>query len=182
MGDIYRDLNAGDGDTVAAQGEYILVRSTTAKFHLLIDGQKFSMEAGDKIMVAGGFEEFRIENDVAGAAITLELTVGYGDLTRRTVAGSVTLAKPAGLSDAADVLLTAGGPADLVSAANSAREEIIISNLAANAAVVRIGTSNAAAARGVELSPGQTVVLTTQAAIYAYCAAAQSVSVTEVTT
>jgi hypothetical protein len=55
-----------------------------------------------------------------------------------------------------------------VVAADSSRKSVTISNLSSNVQIMRIGDSNAGAARGVELSPGQSVTLETESAVYAY--------------
>ena len=66
--------------------------------------------------------------------------------------------------------------------AKSARREAIITNLAANVQTMRIADSNAAAARGIPLAPGQTLILTTTAAIHGYkpVAGNESVAVIEI--
>lgn len=80
-----------------------------------------------------------------------------------------------------DVPLAAGATT-LIKAAG-ARKKILISNLSANAQIIRIGDSLAGAARGIELSPGMTAELETSGAVYGYNpgAVAQSVGIMELT-
>ena len=97
-----------------------------------------------------------------------------------TIAGG-NLNKPATVLTTADVSLLATATTQ-IRPINTVRHEIIISNLAGNTQTFRIGESAAAAARGIPLAPGQTIILTTTAAIPGHNpgAGAESVSVLEI--
>lgn len=176
MGDIYAKVPAHGGINVAAKGEFIYCRTTTAAFHVLIEGQDFEFGEGDKLRIAGGFDGFRLENST-GSDITAELIVGNGDYSRRAMP-SINFAKPQTLATVADVSLAAGATTQ-IAAANSSRREIHITNLPGNTQTIRIGDVNAGAARGTPVMPGDTYILTTTAAVYGYNpgAGAESVAV-----
>jgi hypothetical protein len=80
----------------------------------------------------------------------------------------------------ADVALAAAATT-LILAANADRKEAIISNLLANASTMRIGDAGAAAANGIPLAPGETIVLTTSGEIRGFNPGAiQSVAVSDI--
>lgn len=93
----------------------------------------------------------------------------------------VEITKSDSLSTAADVSLGAGATSQVI-AANAGRRELLVTNLAANVETLRVGDSNAGAARGLEVAPGQTITMHTTAAVHAYNpgGSAQSVGVLEV--
>jgi len=70
------------------------------------------------------------------------------------------------LATVADNSIAAGAQEQLV-AADATRREVIISNLD-TAATFRVGDVNAGVARGIPLAPGQTLILETTSAVYAY--------------
>ena len=85
---------------------------------------------------------------------------------------------PTVLASVSDVLLGAGAATLIVAAdAVNKEREVIVKNLFANAAIIRVGDAASGAARGHELNPGESITLNTMGAVYAFCAAAQSVSV-----
>ncbi|MGF1609738.1 MAG: hypothetical protein ACFCUQ_10105 [Kiloniellales bacterium] len=122
-----------------------------------------------------------INTTVADIDIEVAFARGRVDDSRLSLSGSVNVATAANLADVADVALAAG-VATQIAAANAVRKELVVSNLAGNAGVMRIGTSNVGAARGIELSPGQSVVLSTSAEVYGYSVPGESVGVLEVVT
>lgn len=77
-----------------------------------------------------------------------------------------------------DVPLTAA-TATVISAANAARKELMIKNASSNATSVRIGSATVDVNKGLELEPGESIVLTTTAAVWGYSVPGQSVSLTE---
>jgi len=83
----------------------------------------------------------------------------------------VTLTKATVLDTAADVVLVAAAAAAIVLPANANRREAIVCSLAANTQTIRIGDANTGAARGAEISPGQSITLETTEAIYGYTGA-----------
>lgn len=118
----------------------------------------------------------------AGKTITLAYMVEQQDNIQienpADAFSSVSLTKNDTFDSLADVSLLAGANTQIL-AADTTRVEAIITNLTANTQKFRIGDAGAAAANGVELSPGQTIVLTTTAAIHGWNpgAGAESVSV-----
>lgn len=78
------------------------------------------------------------------------------DLTKATVLDSV-----------ADVTLAATATTQILPA-NAARRSAIIGNLISNVQVLRIGDAAAAAGRGQELAPGESITIETTEAIYGY--------------
>ncbi len=101
-----------------------------------------------------------------------------------TISGNVTNTPviPAVLTSNVDVVIGAGLTV-LVAAANIARTEILVSNFATNTQKMRIGGATTALALGVELAPGGSISLNTQAAVYAFNpgAGAENLGVVEIT-
>lgn len=81
-------------------------------------------------------------------------------------AGTVYTISPTTLTTTADVTLGAAAT-NQIAAANANRREIILTNLD-GAVTLRVGDSNAAAARGTPLPPGGNIILEVTAAIYGY--------------
>lgn len=107
----------------------------------------------------------------SGATITLLVAVEGDQLiaieNAAETLSSVNLVKASSADSVADVSITATSTV-LVAAAASTRHELLITNLAANTQTMRIGDSGAGATNGIPLAPGQTLILSTSAAIYAY--------------
>jgi len=80
---------------------------------------------------------------------------------------AVTLAKATDLQTIADVTLGAAATTQIL-AANALRRVVFISNLIGNTQTFRIGDNNAAAARGVPLAPGETIIVSGTDTIYGY--------------
>jgi len=83
----------------------------------------------------------------------------------------VTLTKATVLDTIADVTLIAAAAAAVVLPALATRRDAIICSLAANTQTIRIGDAATGAARGAELSPGESITLETTEAIYGYTGA-----------
>lgn len=113
-------------------------------------------------------------------AIVSTVPIHYDRLTGSV---AVTSTPPATLDSLADDSI-ATGATELIAAADSDRHTLIVSNLAANTATFRIGDSGAAAANGIPLAPGETLVLDTSAAVYAYnpAAGAESLAIMAIKT
>ena len=84
---------------------------------------------------------------------------------------SVTLSKATVLGTIADVTVVAGAAAAQVVPTNADAVSVGICSLQANTQNIRIGDTNTGAARGIEIAPGETIVLDTTAPIFAYTAA-----------
>ncbi len=136
---------------------------------------------GMRCAVPSEFVDISVRNDT-GATSSVVLVIGSGMVDDSQLSGTITMDKSTAISSAADVSINAATKS-IVAAANSARREIMITSLSTNAAAFRVGDTNAASNRGIELLPGSTITLTTSAAVYAYNShtAAQSLAVLEVT-
>jgi len=178
--DVSQVLSANGSFTVAKPGHFIFVKSVTGAIKIELDGKTFEMQKGDEARPVKPFASFRI-TDMSGAANTVTLIVGTGEFKRLELTGEVSLVNT-GLDSLADVSLVAAATTQ-ISAANANRREIIIKNLSTNTQIFRIGDSGAGLANGHELLPGETITITTQAAVHGYNpgAGAESVTVVEVT-
>ncbi|MFH1931046.1 MAG: hypothetical protein ABIN18_05595 [Pseudomonadota bacterium] len=108
----------------------------------------------------------------AGETITLffavEAEVNNIEIVNPSIGfNNINVTKATVLDTVADVALAAAATTQIL-AANAARRQALITNLAANASTFRIGDAAAAAARGVELAPGETIGLETTEAIFGY--------------
>lgn len=118
----------------------------------------------------------------AGETITIffarEQEVRNIEIVNPSIAfNNINITKATVLDTVADVALGAAATTQIL-AANADRRKAIITNLAANVSIFRIGDAAAAAARGVELAPGETLEIETTEAIYGYNpGVAQSVGV-----
>ena len=164
--------NARSEAEIAMTGSFIWVREATDNATEIT--VKFNSQAGPGIvfqkgMVISGPEFSKIYLTHAAQA-NKSITLVYGiqptiSLENPAIAlASVTVSAPVASANnfksIADVTLI-GLATTLILAANLNRIEAIITNLAANAQTMRIGDAGAAAAEGIELAPGQTLILTT---------------------
>lgn len=120
-------------------------------------------QAGETITIF-----FAVEAEISNIEV-VNPSIGFNNInvTKATVLDTV-----------ADVALGAAATTQIL-AANADRRVALVTNLAANVSIFRIGDAAAAAARGVELAPGETVSLETTEAIHGYNPGAiQSVGVT----
>lgn len=168
-------------------GNFIRVRQSDQTFTILLDDDvELKAEQNDVFQLTDDdeFKSLAVIND-SGANLTFQLEIGYGEVKTNNVSISGTLKAAlqghSTLSSAADDSIAATST-ELVLASNTNRKEALITNLSSNAGNIRVGDSNAGASRGVEVSPGQTVTLSTTAAIYVYNegTSAQSVGLLEV--
>lgn len=131
-----------------------------------------SVQAGETLTFFYGVEKF--------GNINVENAAQAG--TTSTLASATTnlLTKPTVFTSTADLSI-AGLTAAVLLAANAARREAIFSNLAANASPFRVGDAAVGAAEGIELGPGQTLILNTTAEVRGFntAAGAQSITIAE---
>ncbi len=163
---------------VNAVGDFVRVQSSTGALVIELDsGDVVPITVGQKLRLPERFDRLIIRNTGA-SSVTAELLIGFGDFDDRQVTGSVQVAPSGSLAAVADVSLAAGS-ATLILAADSNRDEAVISNPASNSQTMRIGGASAGASAGIPLPPGATLILSTTAAIYGYNpgAAAESVAV-----
>lgn len=177
-------LQAGVPQTVELNGDFWRVDTLSAGTAITItfdDQHSFVAKAGWQ-----GRRPFRRVTVSSPVVQDVELYLGRGDLDADTA--TVTISSATFTPDVlntienlADVSILAGA-SDLVSAGAGTKRETIIKNPSSNTASFRVGGSTVAAGAGVELEPGETIVLTGNMAIYAYNlhSGAQSLSVTEV--
>lgn len=164
-------------------GRYVACNASVGSFQIAVDDSEFSeMDVLTMGETEGGevFERI-ILRDTSGAPNEISITVGMGNFrdNRTAIPDGVPLQGSATNPTTADKALTAVTATEII-AANSSRREVIISNLSTNGAVMRIGDANVAAARGAELSPGQSIILSTKAAVYGYSVPGESVGIMEV--
>lgn len=127
----------------------------------------------------------RIAQRLTSLIALLPAALGQGTMAQslRVVIASdqsaLPISKSATIDDLADVTLNNGSETSLVGSDNTRREAIIVASVT-NTVAIRIGkTGQVGAARGAALLPGQSIVLSTTAAIYGYAgAASQIVSIT----
>jgi len=172
---IKRRITANTGQNIHAVGRFIWLKSATGQVLVKSDrGETAVLTAGDFVRMDKSFTEFFV-TDESGAQNDVTFNISeQGEAGLYTTA--VNLQVPGSLIDIADKLLTAA-TATLVLAANANRNEAIITGDAGNANSTRIGSSAVAANRGTPLAPGQTIILDTTAAIYAFNAAAEYLNV-----
>lgn len=179
MSDIKRKILAGTSQNVAAAFDFLMVKTTTGPLFVDIGGKIIQMAEGDWWKLEAKVGGFVVSNQ-SGVDVDCVFIAIEGEYQRAAVVGSVVVVKAATLTSTADVALGAGAQT-LIKASSTNRREIIIKNLSGNASSIRIGENAAAAARGHELMPGESITLTTAAAVYAWNpGAGQSVSVLEV--
>lgn len=134
-------------------------------------GEAKGIESGFNLKKKDGFSGV----DMTSATVqTVKVWIGYDSESDYAPSQEVAIPSPESFESIADV--TVGSGTEIL-AANSNRKEAIIAALSSNALVVRIGDSGVAVGNGLELSPGQSVVLTTQAAIYGQSSGSQKVCV-----
>ena len=180
--EITRTIPANDHSDFGAQGDFIYLHTANLPLKVNVNGSVLTMRQGDKRRIEGGYPHFSVDNE-NGAAVTCTFVVGKGDYNRQAVTGSVSVETPTSIETTADVSMVATATTE-VKGVNTARSEIMITNLKANTQTMRVGDINAGAARGQPLEPGQTLTLNTTAAVHAYNpgASAESVTVLEVVT
>lgn len=103
--------------------------------------------------------------------ITVTVAMGIVDIldTRFSSSSTITATVVPGtvLVDAADVAVLTVATTKVITT-NAATRTVIISNLVANGTKIRVGTSSAGAARGVEVANGGSISLDTSADVYVY--------------
>lgn len=197
-------MNTGESRDVQANGNYIQVDKGT-KIEVVTDrGSRWTLGEregvsvsefrafsitnlganGDMIQIRFGYGQIKTAQD--GQAVSIVGAVSVDDSTpidvnitaQPAITVSATVNQSNQISTAPDVS-TVAATATVIAAANAARKELMIKNPSSNAESVRIGGMNVAANRGFELEPGESTILTTTAAVYAYCSAVQPLSITE---
>ena len=162
-------IPAGASVETYRAADFLTCLGATAGFKLSFDNApRVDFEAGLTLRTAGGFTRLEMINEGA-SDISITLGFGRGDIqdSRLTLGGTI------GADNIAPENFAAGAPvsalnaaAKLIAAANANRREIVLVN--AGAATVYIGgDAGAVAGAGLPLAGGQSLALTTSAAIYA---------------
>ena len=140
---------------------------------------KFNTQAGEGVVFQRGlsirgmrYDRLFITNAAqAGKTITLfygrEHTEGIQIDNALIGFQNIKIDQPDTITSITDIALV-GLATTQILAAKPTRREAIITNLAANVQTMRIGDSNAGATRGIPLAPGDTLILTTTAAIHGF--------------
>lgn len=181
---VLRFIEAVDGSDVYQPSVVITVRAGDE------DEDNFPLRPGQAVLVRN-VDMFRV-SWAAQAGITVKIglankhddvdwdvdpPVGVASITGTVQTKEIGAAT---ITDTIDKSIAATS-SDTILAANLSRQAAIIKNLTANTAAIRIGDAPAATT-GHELEPGETIILTTTAAILGFNthSAAQSVSIIEV--
>lgn len=167
-------IPAGGRVTISTVYDYFRVLDLVGSGLRVIfgDNQKESKFTGAGLGVKLRYVVKRLEfynSGISEMTITYAVALGAVSDDRLNAVGTVNVnfEAPANLTTITDVFVPAGGSAALL-AADPIRREALITNIAANATVVRVGDVDVAADRGNEVGEGGTIVLTTSDAIYAY--------------
>lgn len=143
-------LAANERQPVSKKGSFLALKEATGSVRVEIDGQTFTMVAGDYAEIRGGFESFYV-TDTSGAANSVTFVIGDGDFRRFVITGQLDLAKASVISSAA---VTVGTSQAILAAASTGRKELRIQNL--GTVDVYIGETGVTTATGIKLAPGQT--------------------------
>lgn len=178
MQPLNRQFQANSGDNVVVRGDYIWLKSSTGAVQIKTDnGETAILNAGEYVRMDKLFTEFYCL-DLSGAQNDVTFVIAEGGDAGKY--GTVQLQSAQGFESTVDKNTT-GGVATLILAANSARNEAIITAAATNAADTRIGGSTVSINTGSILVAGATMFLNTTAAIYAYSGAAGKYHLSETT-
>lgn len=153
-------------------GDYLKLRSATAEFKVIHSSG--ATLAADENFEFSNYPYTRLTFlNESGTDIEIEFYhgEGAGRIDNNTVAlsGTVKTSQQSGgtITTPAHVSV-AGSTTDSIASANASRKEIMIRNKPSNTHDIIIGDSNAGASRGITLTSGEAVTLTTTAQIYAY--------------
>lgn len=162
------------GDWVAAVTAPVGVTDLTARFD---DSEKVPLPGG--IGFRRYYNTIELESATGGAFVVM---VGFGSVadarSTANVTVNTTIAPGAIVDNGGDVSCPAAA-ATLLSALDAGRLSLTVTNPSTNTKTMRIGNAGVGAASGVILEPGESVTLSTTAAVYAYnpAGAVESLSV-----
>lgn len=162
-------IAANGSDSVNRAANFVTCLSANAPFEVAFDnGPRAHFEAGLTYSPANGFHRVHVYN-TTGAALIVQLAFGRGNIrdSRLTLSGSIASRPevPDTFTSGAPVAAVNGAVTQLA-ALSVLRSELILVN--EGAGLVYIGGDAAAlAGEGVPLNIGASLVLTTQAAVYA---------------
>ena len=174
------EIAAGAEVTVNAPGNYIRVLQSDNDIKVKATSTiEKSAPAFDTTIKPNGariteaiYTQWRVKNTSALAQnVTLLIGIGRAEENEIQLAGTVDVSAPGVFDDLTDKAILSATTTEIM-AADINRKEAIITADPTNTASARIGGSSCGASRGTLLAPGATLVLNTQAAIYAYSSAA----------
>lgn len=164
-------LTAGVGVTIPGHGDKVFLMDAAAAIDLEFfgaDGGRIGYANGLEMPNGGGpgpmFNRLRLKSAVDQ---TVVLAITAGSFTISKIAGVVAVKSAAALTSFADLSLLADTKALVFSSSTSAKERIIRSPKT-NAVNIRVGGDDTDATAGIEIEPGQTTVITTAGAVYAF--------------
>lgn len=149
---------------------FLTVLDASAAFEISFDnGPRSAMEAGLTLRTQDDFQRVEIIN-TTGSVLTVKVGLGRGDVrdSRLTLSGSIQadIVAPDVLTTGAPVA-AANAAVTLLAAADANRREVLaVVDLSAGGAVYIGGDAAAAAGEGLPVQPGQSLTLTTSAAVY----------------
>jgi hypothetical protein len=165
-------LAANEELTLQVPGRQVVCLASTGTFSIKLgdEGAFGDFAAGLTRTLADADSDFgavRIR-DTSGASNTIQLSIGFGDVrdSRLNLTAPIDINGADTIVTAVDVSAADEATTQIV-AASSGRFGVELTNLSTTV-TLRIGDSNAAAGRGVELAPGETRLIRTSAALFAY--------------
>lgn len=169
-------LAAGVPQSFNVEGDFFHILSAVDPLGVRFDeGKRSILEKGVGLRVY--YARVALESDTSQSVVVL---MGFGHVTDARAAVSATITapiEPAALNvPIADVTVAAGNQ-ELLEAAVATRLELCVGVASDQANGVRIGDNTAAAGLGTLVEPGQTLVWSSRAAVYAYNAGAVAVEV-----
>lgn len=179
------ELTAGRAQRFNEAGHFFRCMNSSGRFTVTFDGGKsITFERGIGYSIPGGCRNFVLRSETS-QEVEFEITDGRVEDSRFNVAGNLNTKEAT-----ADTLATPGDVAvpaasfGVVIAANVLRREAIVKNPATNAGNFRVGGSSASATSGIELTPGESIVISNyrgEVAAFNNGASAESLQVMEIT-
>ena len=164
-------IPAGASERIATRADFVRCMASTGAFTLRINGatrlEDFGVGLSYSATPDDEITQIVIEN-TSGAEIEVSLYVGRGavqDARLSLVTGAAITQKAAASWSHASITVAAA-TTEICAAADSARTEIIITNVGVEAVWIRSTATTGSG--GVRLAPEAAIVLTLSAAVYCY--------------
>ena len=169
-------LQSNAQQTIAVQYNYIFCVKATAEFTIENVENKIKINKGYGTRFAKSYKELKVTSATNNNEV--ELIIGFGNIELPMEFGnniiSTTSVTPDTLTTAVDKVLAANTKTKIADQ-ESTQKELIIQNNGNND--VRIGDSNTAANRGIEITKGSIFILTTTAAVYGLSTSGTTLSI-----
>ena len=164
-------IPAGATVELIRSATFVTVLSATGPFKARFDdAPSFDLEQGLTIRTPNGFRRMEFTNPGA-SAISVKVGVGRGDVNdaRLTLSGQVNTAEtmPDTLTTGAPVAATNAAVTQIAATNPLRREVLAVVDTGAAGPVYIGGDAGAAAGQGIPVQPGQSLTLSTTAALYA---------------